>query len=148
MLGESGPSFPLTFCFLCLHSLGLPVPPQGLSLSRMAPLGLLLRLLGASCFTFCLSHQNAVSSLSQVDGSRLVPRKPPCHQGCCGRCAELLFFLQESGQCSATESLYFFPSIPESSGLCLKLMVQFLFGESMMMVMLLLFNNNNKLTMY
>ncbi|KAM4875376.1 nucleotide exchange factor SIL1 isoform 2-T4 [Thomomys bottae] len=32
--------------------------PQGLSPYRMAPLGMLLGLLLASCFTFCLSHQN------------------------------------------------------------------------------------------
>ncbi|KAL4684324.1 hypothetical protein H8959_022018 [Pygathrix nigripes] len=32
--------------------------PQSLPSSRMAPLALLLGLLMAACFTFCLSHQN------------------------------------------------------------------------------------------
>lgn len=35
----------------------------------MAPLGLLLGLLGASCFTFCLSHQNAELALTNPEKS-------------------------------------------------------------------------------
>lgn len=80
---ELGTSFLLILCFLCLYSSGLFMPFQGLPLSRMAPLGMLLGLLIASCFTFCFSHQNQVSTLSQ-EGSFLGPKKPLCHQGCCG----------------------------------------------------------------
>uniref|UniRef100_A0A9L0SSH0 Nucleotide exchange factor SIL1 n=1 Tax=Equus caballus TaxID=9796 RepID=A0A9L0SSH0_HORSE len=45
------------------------MPPQGLPLSRMAPLGMLLGLLIASCFTFCLSHQNPEFALTNTEKS-------------------------------------------------------------------------------
>lgn len=43
--------------------------PQGLPPSRMALLEMLLGLLMASCFTFCLSHQNPVNILAQIEES-------------------------------------------------------------------------------
>lgn len=83
-VGGSGTSFLLTLFSLFTFLRSLAMPPQGLPLSRMAPLGMLLGLLIASCFTFCLSRQNPVSILSQVERSLLGPRKPPCQQGCLG----------------------------------------------------------------
>ncbi|ELK03041.1 Nucleotide exchange factor SIL1 [Pteropus alecto] len=47
----------------------LPVPPEGLPLSRMAPHGMLLGLLMASCFIFCLSHQNPEFALTYPERS-------------------------------------------------------------------------------
>ncbi|XP_058564507.1 nucleotide exchange factor SIL1 isoform X1 [Neofelis nebulosa] len=47
----------------------LTVPPQGLPPTRMALLGMLLGLLMASCFTFCLSHQNPEFALTSPEKS-------------------------------------------------------------------------------
>uniref|UniRef100_A0A8C7B4C8 Nucleotide exchange factor SIL1 n=1 Tax=Neovison vison TaxID=452646 RepID=A0A8C7B4C8_NEOVI len=44
--------------------------PQGLPPSKMALLGMLLGLLMASCFTFCLSHQNPEFALTSPEKSR------------------------------------------------------------------------------
>lgn len=49
----------LTFCFLCLYPQVLVMAPQHLPSTRMAPRGMLLGLLLASCLTFCLSCQNS-----------------------------------------------------------------------------------------
>ncbi|KAM8763908.1 nucleotide exchange factor SIL1 isoform 2-T3 [Rhynchonycteris naso] len=43
--------------------------PKGLPICRMAPLGMLLGLLIASCFTFCFSHQNTEFALTNPDKS-------------------------------------------------------------------------------
>ncbi|XP_014384601.1 PREDICTED: nucleotide exchange factor SIL1 isoform X3 [Myotis brandtii] len=45
------------------------MPLQGLPQSRMAPLGMLLGLLIASCFTFCFSHQNQEFALTNPEKS-------------------------------------------------------------------------------
>lgn len=45
------------------------MPLQGLPLSRMAPLGMLLGLLIATCFTFCFSHQNQEFALINPEKS-------------------------------------------------------------------------------
>ncbi|XP_057346923.1 nucleotide exchange factor SIL1 isoform X1 [Manis pentadactyla] len=53
--------------FLLGH--GNTMTSQALLLSRMAPLGMLLVLLMASCFTFCLSHQNLEFALTNPEKS-------------------------------------------------------------------------------
>lgn len=45
------------------------MPPEGLPLSGMAPHGMLLGLLMASCFIFCLSHQNPEFALTYPERS-------------------------------------------------------------------------------
>ncbi|XP_055980451.1 nucleotide exchange factor SIL1 isoform X2 [Sorex fumeus] len=52
-----------------LHARPLTMPSWGLPPSRMAPLGLLLGLLMASCFTFCLGHQNVGFALTNPEKS-------------------------------------------------------------------------------
>ncbi|XP_044931379.1 nucleotide exchange factor SIL1 isoform X1 [Mustela putorius furo] len=54
----------------CLLSLKQVERAEGLPPSRMALLGMLLGLLMASCFTFCLSHQNPEFALTSPEKSR------------------------------------------------------------------------------
>ncbi|PNJ59479.1 SIL1 isoform 10 [Pongo abelii] len=49
--------------------MSLTTPPQSLPSSRMAPLGMLLGLLMAACFPFCLSHQNLEFALTNPEKS-------------------------------------------------------------------------------
>lgn len=78
-------------------------PCQGLILLRMARLGILLGLLMAACFTFCLGRKDSVSMLPPVEGALWDLRKPPCHHGCCGS------FLQKRDQGWVTAYVSFFP---------------------------------------
>ncbi|XP_037657425.1 nucleotide exchange factor SIL1 isoform X1 [Choloepus didactylus] len=56
--------------FAVLMEFGSPImATQGLPPSRMAPLDMLLILLMASCFTFCLSHQNLEFALTNPEES-------------------------------------------------------------------------------
>ncbi|XP_072808306.1 nucleotide exchange factor SIL1-like [Vicugna pacos] len=53
----------------------LTLPGQGVQMFRMATLGMLLGMLMASCFTFCLSHQNSEFALTNPEKSSTEERE-------------------------------------------------------------------------